>query len=86
MRPPMRLMANNAFLVRIMHGPDIQDLTGMAAQAVFVHRFDPIMGLMTLVTVQPGHRDLVGERCPARFPVTAQTPFSVWNEHAGLPR
>lgn len=80
----MRFMTDNARLVRMMDGSGVQDLASMAAQAVFVHRLYAIMRLVTLITVQPGHGDLVRERCPPRLPVTTQAAFPVGNEHAGF--
>jgi hypothetical protein len=80
----MRFMTDNALLVRVMDGSGIQNLASMAAQTVFIYRLYAIMRLVTLVTVQPSHGDLVGERCPPRLPVTAQAAFPVGNEHAGF--
>ena len=67
----MRLVTYNALLVRMMDGSGIQDLASMAAQTVFINRLYAIMRLVALITVQPGHRDLFGERCTPGLPVTA---------------
>jgi len=44
-----------------MNAFELQYLSGMAAQAIFIGWFDPRMRLVTLVAVQARHGDLLRE-------------------------
>lgn len=82
--PAMGPMTGDAPFVRAVNRFGIEDLAGMAPEAIHVDRLDARMRLMAFVTIEPRHWHLLRERCPGRIAVAGKTTLPVRNEAAGL--
>jgi len=82
----MRHVAGFAVFGRVVDQFERQNLTGMAAKAVFIGRLDAFVRLVAFVTVEPRHGDPVRKVIARRFPVAGQAAVPVRYERLLLPR
>ena len=74
-------MALNASFLPLMYGFALQNFSGMTAETTLVHRRRTVaVRYMAFITVQPCHRNIIGETGTRRFSVAGKAGFTVGNE------